>query len=280
MRSAVKQAIADLIPELEDHLYDVHPPPDGENEPLYGVIALGEDVWKSSWAGYRQVVRLRLYADRSDLKLLDRWAELLITGLHRKRVSGTDGNAFKLHYLGVPEADKLDSVSGKIIRLMRFGVYQPQASGAGSNGVPDEWLQTLTDWTGDVLGDSWSIYHTAWPAGREDHAVLWRMTNCETKMAGASMFEVRKTFTGHIASLDSADEQLMAARLVEELGTQVQLVLDSQERRYLSVAEISSDMQADPILDGQLKLTLAQRKMRSPEEAALIRRVNIHPILK
>ncbi|VTR23513.1 hypothetical protein [Paenibacillus lautus] len=279
MRGAVKQAVAFLIPELDGHVYDVHPP-DGVSEPLYAVITLGEDVWKSSWAGYRQVVRLKLYGDRSDLPQLDRWADLLIQGLHRKRVAGADGNAFKLHYLGVPEADKLDPVSGSMIRVLRFGIYMPQASGAGSVGQPDEWLDTLTAWTGDMLGGPWRIYHTAWPAGREDHAVLWRMTGCETRMAGASMFEVRKTFIGHIASLDSADEQLTAARLVEELGTQVQLVLDLQERRYLSVAEISSDMQADPILDGQLKLTLAQRKNRSPEEAALIRRVNIHPILK
>lgn len=279
MRGAIKQAALDIVPELEGRIHDVHPP-EGLSEPFYGVIALGEDVWKSSWAGYRQVVRLKLYADHSELLPLDRWVELLIAGLHRKRVIGADGKAFKLHYLGVPEADKFDSVSGKMIRVLRFGIYMPQASGAGSIGQPDEWLHTLTAWTGEELGDPWRIYHTAWPAGREDHAVLWRMTGCETKMAGASMFEVRKTFTGHIAALDTADEQLTAARLVEELGTQVQLMLDSQNRRYLTVAEISSNMQADPILDGQLNLTLAQRKMRSPEEAALIRRINVHPILK
>ena len=111
------------------------------------------------------MVRLKLYADRSELLQLDRWVELLIPGLHRKRVIGADGNAFKLHYLGVPEADKFDSVSGKMIRIMRFGVYVPQASGADSTGQPDEWSHTLTAWTGEVLGDPWRIYHLH---GRQD----------------------------------------------------------------------------------------------------------------
>ncbi|ANA79329.1 hypothetical protein C7121_11665 [Paenibacillus glucanolyticus] len=279
MRGAVRQAVVGIIPELEGRVYDVYPP-DGAVEPLFAAITLGEDVWKSSWAGYRQVVRLKLYANPTELLQLDRWANQLIPGLHRKRVTGADGNSFKLHYLGVPEADKFDPSTGKMIRIMRFGVYVPELSGAGFTGQPDEWLSALAAWTGDVLGNSWSIYHTAWPAGRDDCAMLWRMTGCETRMAGASMVEVRKTFTGHIAALDSGSEQLTTVRLVEELGTQVQLLLDSQNRRYASVVEIASDMQADPILDGQLKLTLAQRKLRSPEEAALIRRVNIQPILK
>lgn len=279
MRGAVKQAVVGIIPELEGRVYDVYPP-EGITEPFFAVITLGEDVWKSSWAGHRQVVRLKLYADHSGLPQLDLSANQLIPGLHRKRVVGTDGNSFKLHYLGVPDADKFDPSSGQMIRILRFGVYVPEASAVGSTGQPDEWLSTLTAWSGNVLGNLWRVSHTAWPADREDHAMLWRMTGCETKMAGASMVEVRKTFIGHIAALDTESELLASVRLVEELGTQVQLLLDSQDRRYVSVIEITSDMQADPILDGQLKLTLAQRKLRSPEEAALIRRVNIHPILK
>ena len=77
MRGAIKQAALDIVPELEGRIYDVHPP-EGVSEPFYGVMTLGEDVWKSSWAGYRQVVRLKLYADRSELLQLDRWVELLI----------------------------------------------------------------------------------------------------------------------------------------------------------------------------------------------------------
>ncbi|SMF72317.1 hypothetical protein SAMN05661091_0848 [Paenibacillus uliginis N3/975] len=279
MRGAVRQAVSGIIPELEGRVYDVHPP-DGANDDLYAVIALGEDVWKSSWAGYRQVVRLKLYAGSSGLSQMDAWAEHLIKGLHRKRVTGTEDGAFILHYLGVPEADKLDPVSGKTFRMLRFGIYMPEASGAGSTSQPDEWLSALAAWTGDLLGNPWRIYHTSWPAGRDDNAILWRMTGCETKTAGASKIEVRKSFIGHVASPVLGSDQLAIVKLVEALGSKVQLLLDSEDRRYMSVVEVSSDLQADPILDGQLKLTLMQRKMRPAEEAALIRHVNIHPILK
>lgn len=279
MRAAVKQAVTSIVPELAGRVYDLQPP-DGATDDLYAVITLGEDVWKSSWAGYRQVVRLKLYAGSSGLAQMDAWAERLVSGMHRKRVSSTENEAFVLHYLGIPEADKLDPTSGKSFRMLRFGIYMPEASGTGSNGQPDDWLSTLATLTEELLGNPWKIYHTAWPAGREDYAVLWRMTGCETKSAGASMYEVRKSFIGHIASPALDSEQLAAVSLVEKLGSKVQLLLDPVERRYVSVVDVSSDLQAHPILDGQLKLTLMQRRMRPAEEAALIRRVNIDPILK
>ncbi|MGM1048671.1 MAG: hypothetical protein ACQEXX_21365 [Bacillota bacterium] len=279
MRGAVRQAVTGIIPELEGRVYDVHPP-NGASDDLYAVIALGEDVWKSSWAGYRQVVRLKLYAGSSGLSQMDEWAKHLIKGLHRKRVTDTEDEAFILHYLGVPEADKLDPVSGKTFRLLRFGVYIPETSGAGSTKQPDEWLGALAAWTEDLLGDPWRIYHTAWPVGRDDYAILWRMTGCETKSAGASKVEVRKSFIGHVASPVLGSEQLAIVKLVEALGSKVQLLLDFEDRRYVSVVDVSSNLQAEPILDGQLKLTLMKRQMQPAEEAALIRHVNIHPILK
>lgn len=277
MRMAVRKGVIDAIPELEGRVYDVIPPTGGDES--FAVITLGEDVWKSSWAGYRQVVRLKLYAESADLPRLDAWAVSLIKGLHRKRVVGTENDTYKLHYLGVPEADKFDPVSGKVIRTIRFGIYVPEPSNARSPEQPDIWLSVLGGWTSSLLGSPWTVYHTAWPVDRDDYAMLWRMTGCEMKMVGASMVEIRKSFTGHIDSPASESDQITAIRLVEELGIQLQL-LDSENRRYMSVMDASSNLQADPILEGQLKLTLVQRKMRSAEESALIRRVNIHPILK
>ncbi|WP_106766832.1 hypothetical protein [Paenibacillus faecalis] len=279
MRAAVKEAVRSIVPELAGRVYDVQPL-DGAADDQYAVFTLGEEIWKSSWAGYRQVVRLKLYADSSGLSQLDAWAERLVSGLNRKRVSGTENEAFVLHYLGVPETDKLDAASGKIVRVMRFGVYMPEATGAVAPGETDEWLSTLTALTGEMLGTPWKIYHTAWPAGREEHAVLWRMTGCESKSAGASMYEIRKSFTGHIVSPNLESEQLAIVSLVEKLGSKVRLMLEPVDQRYVSVVDVSSDLQADPILDGQIKLTLMQRQMRPAEEAALIRRVNIDPILK
>lgn len=277
MRKAVRQGIIDVIPELDGRIYDVFPPAGMDDS--FAVITLGEDVWKSSWAGYRQVIRLKLYAGSADLSKLDAWAVSLMKGLHRKRVIGLKNDAYKLHYLGVPEADKFDSATGKVMRMIRFGIYVPEPSEASSPEQPDEWLSVVAGWTSSLLGNPWTVYHTAWPVDRDDYAMLWRLTGCETKMVGASMYEIRKSFTGHIASPVSENDQLTAIRLVEEFGGQLQL-LDSDNRRYLSVLDASSNLQADPILEGQLTLTLVQRKMRSVEEAALIRRVNIHPILK
>ncbi|MWV44590.1 hypothetical protein GRF59_13225 [Paenibacillus sp. HJL G12] len=279
MRAALKQAIADIIPPLKDRLYDVQPPLEGAEEP-YGVIALGEEIWKSAWAGYRQVIRLKLFAGDAGLDQADTWAEKLLNGLHHKRVKNADDSFFTLSYLGSREAERLEPSTGKACRTLRFGVHIPVPGAGDASSEADEWLQALTDWTGSLLGMPWTVYHTAWPSGPEDSAVMWRMTGCETKMAGASLYEVRKVYVGHISGPDTSSEQLAAVSLIEGLGSEVQLPIDASQRKYMSVAEVSADMQADAFLDGQLRLTLVQRRMRPAEEAALIRRVDIHPILK
>lgn len=277
MRAAVKQAIASLIPVLKDRIYDVQPPAGGNDEP-YGVIAFSEEIWKSSWAGYRQVIRLQLYPGNAGMDQADVWAEKLSADLHRKRVSNPGSGAFTLHFLGARKAERLEASTGKACRTLRFGVYIPEA-GADASTARDEWLMALKAWTGKLVGVSWKVYDTAWPSGPGDSAVLWRLTGGETKMAGASLYEVRKQFRGHITALDPAIEQRAVLALVEELGMKVQLPLDSDRRRYMSVVDVSADLEADAFLDGQLRLTLVQRLMRPAEDAALIRRVDVHSIL-
>ncbi|WP_336077302.1 hypothetical protein [Paenibacillus sp. 203] len=286
MRQAFKQKLIEIIPALQGRVYDVQPPSQTAEEP-YAVMALGEEIWKSSWAGYRQVVRIKLYAGQAGLAQADVWANALIAGLHREPVTGAgeDTSAFTAHYLGVRDAEKLDTVTGKAYRTLRFGVYVPESEGgspAPANGAtqPEEWLAALVRWTQKQLGETWSVYANAWPAQPGRQAVLWRMSGCETRMAGASMYELRKRFIGHITAPDTTEENRAASALIEGFAAQIQLPLDQDKGRYMSTAEASADLQADAILDGQLRLTLVQRRMRPAEEAALIRRVEIHPILK
>ncbi|KAF6633130.1 hypothetical protein H6F38_11095 [Paenibacillus sp. EKM208P] len=286
MRQAFKQKLIEIIPALQGRVYDVQPPSQTAEEP-YAVMALGEEIWKSSWAGYRQVVRIKLYAGQAGLAQADVWANALIAGLHREPVTGAgeDTSAFTAHYLGVRDAEKLDTVTGKAYRTLRFGVYVPESEGgspAPANGAtqPEEWLAALVRWTQKQLSETWSVYADAWPAQPGRQAVLWRMSGCETRMAGASMYELRKRFIGHITASDTTEENRAASTLIEGFAAQIQLPLDQDKGRYMSTAEASADLQADAILDGQLRLMLVQRRMRPAEEAALIRRVEIHPILK
>ncbi|MFH0071283.1 hypothetical protein ACFRAK_29775, partial [Peribacillus sp. NPDC056705] len=116
--------------------------------------------------------------------------------MHRRRIARQHDQAFTLQYLGVPEADQWDAAAGKIVRVMRFGIYVPNMVHVPQ--TQDEWLMALSDWTASFLGHPWTIYDTAWPADRGEHAVLWRLAGYETKMAGASTIELRKNFTGHL----------------------------------------------------------------------------------
>ncbi|MED5020196.1 hypothetical protein P9847_23285 [Paenibacillus chibensis] len=281
MRAALKQAIAGIVPLLKDRLYDVQPPADGALEP-FGIISFGEELWKSSWAGYRQMIRLKLYAGSSGMDQVDAWAEDLAEGLHRRRIASGNERPFRLYYFGSREGERAEAASGQAYRSLRFGIYIPEAEmdGDAAATVTDDWLNALLSWTRAQLGDAWSVYPTAWPSGPTDTSVLWRMAGTETKMAGASLYEIRRRFVGHVIGRNAVSEQRTAAALVEMLGSKVQLPMDTDARKHMSVSEVSADLQADGFLDGQIQLTLVQRRVRPAEEAALIRSVELHPILK
>ncbi|MDP4098994.1 hypothetical protein OIN60_19910 [Paenibacillus sp. P96] len=277
----MKQKIAELVPELQGRIFNIQPP-EGQQAPFV-VLVLGEEIWKSGWAGYRQVVRVRLHGSADDAPLRDEQARRLIDGLHRipVPVSTADGaSTVMFHYLGSREAESADSNSGTTVRALRFGVYVPESQDDALQEAEDEWLGSLANWTKNQLNENWMVYRNQWPADLGSYSILWRMTGYETRLPGASMYEVRKSFSGHVIAPDPASEQGSAILLAERLSAQIQIPLNAAHKRYLSAVEIRADLEADAILEGQLRLTLAQRQIRPVQEAALIRRVEMQPILK
>lgn len=301
MRATIKSKLAEIIPEWKGQVYDL-PPLDLILPGSCAVVTFAEEVQKSSWAGYRRIVKIWPYARISNggFEQVEAWTQKLIEVLHDARLEDEEGHAFTCIYLGASDSDRIDTLSGLATRAIRFGIYVPEPLDLSTNHSvlqasnathadpsatllesvqPDSWLTALHHWTQEQLGEEWTIYEEAWPIDYKAPAVLWRLTASNFAAAGTSAFDVRKQWIGHVYGRNTQETQRIATGLVERLSSQTRVPLDIADRRYLTVSEASVDIQADAFLNGQIRLTLLHRVQRTLPNAPLIREVTNKPVL-
>jgi hypothetical protein len=78
-----------------------------------------------------------------------------------------------------------------------------------------------------------------------------------------------------VLAANVGDVRQTVTYLVEQLAVQTRFALtDTGETRYVTVDEVSADLQADAYLNGQIRLTLQQRIRRPGTDAPLIREIH------
>ncbi len=283
MKQTLKQKLAELVPAWQGQVRDALAPGELVNEPC-AVIAFAEEVPKSSWAGYRRIIRIAPYARFTEggAEQLEIWSSKLVEGLHQVRLQDTEGNAFTCIYLGSSDCDRIDSGASFITRSLRFGVYVPEVVEQDlAIETQDSSLLALQNWTQTELGSSWSVYRDTWPGGYDSPSVLWRLASYDIAEAGASTLEVRKQLVGHVMTGNPVATRNNVIRLVEQLGIQARIAITvagseeaSESRRYVTVDDVSADLQADAYLNGQIRLTLQERIRRPGTDVPFIRQVH------
>ncbi|MFD1885909.1 hypothetical protein [Paenibacillus wenxiniae] len=293
----MKAKLAELIPEWQGKVLDI-PIATTSLSGSCAVITFAEEVQKSSWAGYRRIVKVWPYAapTAGGMEQVEAWCDVLIRKLHQTRLVDDTGAAFTCVYLGAADSDHLDLTGTLLTRPIRFGVYVPEPAGeeattlvnsstatitAASSSIEpaDPWLQALNRWTHEQLGEEWTLYNDAWPSGYVAPSILWRLTGVSSAAVGTSTFELRKQWIGHVYGMSEQQNKRIAAELVERLNAVVKLPLHTEERRYVTVGEASADVQADAFLNGQIRLTLFRRTSRDLPNAPLMREVHQNPVL-
>ena len=283
MKQTLKQKLAELVPAWQGQVRDALAPGEPVNEPC-AVIAFAEEVPKSSWAGYRRIIRIAPYARLTEggAEQLEVWSSRLMEGLHQVRLQDTEGNAFTCIYLGSSDCDRIDSGASFITRSLRFGVYVPEVIEQDLTiETQDYSLLALQNWTQAELGSTWSVYRDTWPGGYKFPSVLWRLASYDIAEAGASTLEIRKQFVGHVMTRNPVATRNTVIRLVEQLGIQARIAITdagseetSESRRYVTVDDVSADLQADAYLNGQIRLTLQERIRRPGTDVPFIRQVH------
>lgn len=282
IKKTLKQKLAVLVPDWDGRVLDV--PASGEVLVWpCAVVAFAEEVPKSTWAGYRRIIKISPYARPEDggAEKVEAWSADLIEGLHQVRLVDEAGGAFTCIYLGSSDSDRVDAGSGMLTRSLRFGVYVPEGSGAALALTGDVWLAALQDWTQQELGSNWSVYGDVWPGGYDMPSVLWRLAGCSTSVAGTSALEVRQQWIGHVLTDHPVLTRQTVTRLARQLAVQSRLAVtetDGEEHegntRYITVDEVTADLQTDAYLNGQIRLTLQQRIRRPGTNVPFIREIH------
>ncbi len=281
IRATLKAKLAELIPAWSGKVLDIQLPNIGINGAC-ATITFAEEVQKSSWAGYRRIVKIWPYAlpGEGGMEQVEAWCETLMEKLHNTRLVDDEGEAFTCVYLGAADGDRADPLGVLVTRPIRFGIYVPEPElTVDADADRDPWLIALNEWTAQQLGTDWTIYNEAWPYDYVERSVLWRLSSVSTTAPGTTAFELRKQWVGHIYGHSEQENKRIAAQLVERLNAQVKIVLDADKRRYLTVSEASADVQADAFLNGQIRLTLLRRAQRDMPDVPLVREVHNKPVL-
>lgn len=292
IKKTLKNKLTALVPAWEGRVQDV--PASGEvlSGPC-AVAAFAEEVPKSTWAGYRRIIKISPYARQEDggAEQIETWSAVLIAGLHQVRLEDEAGGAFTCIYLGSTDSERMDTESGLVTRSLRFGVYipEPQRASTSENAAvtSDPWLAALQRWTVNELSADYSVYTDRWPGGYTMPSILWRLTGCSTAAAGTAAMEVRKQCVGHVLTDHTGLTGQTISHLVKQLALQSRIAVtplssegdgaDSggeSSMRYVTVDEAAADLQADAYLNGQIRLTLTQRIRRPVTSAPLMREIH------
>jgi hypothetical protein len=270
MRQAIKTQLIAEISEIGGRCYEPHEVTSSTTKP-YLMIRQGIEKEVNSWSGFQRTFEIWPYADVTDTFVtVDTLAAKVNAALEKQLLETGDNRSFSCFSLGTAGTDLVDNTSNGITRGLLFGVIGVQPVKVTDPVSADLWLDTLVDWTRDLLGETWTVYCNIWPLGYVRPAVLWRIANIEAKNQSPRTYTVRKVMIGHV--LGSTPNQQMAGVLgvLQQLRNDTKLLLDEVNKQYLTVEEVSGDYQADPLNKGQITVILSKLSARTAEEAPLM----------
>lgn len=283
IRETIKRALEERIPELADRVHDL--PLSGQTfAGLGAVVAFGEEIRKSDWAGYRRIVKIWPYADEAagGFDKVEELAGKIEAALHESVLGGgsveeslpisvgqTAGgtsnlikSAFTCVFAGSADGDRTDAAfgSGSMTRGLRFAVYRrpatPVVSDTGEAGAE---LTALAELTSELLGADWQVHTDRWTSAVARPCVLWRMSASRKVTAKPSAFDVRRTYAAHVLGRAPSEEREALSKLAERLSAAQRLKSTAPGRRGATIADVVADLEADGFLKGQLRLDVLER---------------------
>lgn len=255
MREGIRQHLLKLIPELKG-CYESNVP-NKETEKPYTVILQSDDTNNGNVVGFKRVIEIWVYNDRTTLKELDPIVEKIIKALDKQTIEDTKENeTFTCIFNGVVGQDGVDEDWDALYRGLQFTVI---ALHEDEEINTDSWLDALKDFT-ETIADI-EVYQNTWKKNFKVPSILWRVKSTSKQRINNVLIKESKTIIGHIVSNNKGETNKLIDRLEDNLITAIKIPLDIKDRRYLTIESISEDREADSLSKGQLTIKIFRHRM-------------------
>lgn len=273
MRMGVRRRLEQAVQVLAGRIYDPHAARHDTPKP-YAVLLYDDEREESPWAGYRRIVEVWPYVERTSMHELDTMASQIIAALDDQLITDPEtGEVFTCRYEGAG-TDVSDPEWG-LTRGLRFAVYALQPVQVPETVASDPWIEALARWTEGVLGPEWTVYQNAWPAGYRRPSILWRLVGYEAQPVSPAVYLMRKRMAGHVIGRTPNETTQAVLRVVEELTRAVKVPIDEAARTYMTVHDPRASHEVDALIREQITVTLSRRTASPVEDAPVMRVVYV-----
>jgi hypothetical protein len=251
MRAGIRQALIDNIPEL-NNCYEPNVPSKETLKP-YAVILQGTDEEESAPVSFVRNIEIWLYEKRTTFKKLDYLYNQVVEVLHLKTIIDPATNqSFTCVFDGTIGQDVVDEEWDAIARGLTFkviGLYNDSTLVSA-----DEWVEAISKYTETLINVS--VYRDCFKNSINTPSILWRAIDVNQNMINACLLNVEKTLVCHAVSDNRKQIQDILNTIRNDFTINVKLPLNTETKKYLTVASIQENREADMLTTGQLTLTV------------------------
>lgn len=269
MREAIRNALIEAIPEVEERIFEPHTATPDTQKP-YLIVREMTETDNTAWAGYRARIEVWPYCEQSSYVEVDKLAKKISNALDKQLLGTNDTDTITCIADGMSD-DTVDKEWDALTRCVNFYVLALQPAILQGPIINDNWLTALAEWSKEKLSEQVAdCYSGILPTGYKRPSILWRFDSMDVEECGALGFEVIKNITCHIFGRNAVEELNIAMKLIEDIKTAIKIPLDIKNRWYMTVKYVSGHFYTDALKQGQIKLSLARKVKRPYDEAPLM----------
>lgn len=170
-------------------------------------------------------------------------------------------------------ADLFERTDNLIQKTMRFRKLKVFDGGTGAIPV-DPWIEALSQWTETKLA-GWTIYRNPFPEGYSRPAVIWVLTGMETEPVSLFLYRVTKRITGIVIGNLPMTQNAAALSIIEGLNSEIKIILDSVNRRYMTIERAIANIAQDALVSGKVNVELSRYTSKPVTDAPIMTKVNL-----
>lgn len=271
LREAIRQQLISQIP-IQNRCYEPHAA-DKHTEKPYLVICQGVDTEENSWSGFRRIVEIWPYTKRTSFKEVDDLTKQVINVLDKELLVSENGEAFTCNYIGTAGQDVVDMEWDILTRGLRFAVMALQPVAINETVMDDPWINALTEWAQNLLGEQWTIYANRWPLGYKRPAILWRLSDYNVEDVSRAIFEIKKTFVCHVLGSTPNEEIKGITDIIQGFSRDIKIPLDLINRKYMTVINPKGEFNSNSLNRGQISVVLSRKTSRPQEDVPIMQKI-------